>query len=113
MAHRALQHELPKADLVAAAEKAGQVIWERGLLKKVHVPESMLCWMLTLGCAAGPRHQMCREAGGCRHGCHMVTSGQQTPMLSETATACQSVSHARAMLAQQQVCRLHNNTRDL
>lgn len=38
-AHRALQHELPKPDLAAAAEKAGQVIWERGLLKKVHVPE--------------------------------------------------------------------------
>ena len=36
-AHRTLQHELPKADLVAAAEKAGQVIWEHGLLKKVNL----------------------------------------------------------------------------
>ena len=52
-AHRALQHEVPQADLVAAAETAGQVIWERGLLKKVITSMCRRCLMWIPSAVAG------------------------------------------------------------
>ncbi len=69
-AHRALQHQLSEADFMAAAEKAGQVTWECGLLKKVQILELMLCLMVILSPAACTgRRVTCRWAGYSIPGC--------------------------------------------